>query len=477
MRGGVIEIAQESISDSMLFKAGIENPDYIPTIMRTYRDSSPLNYILDIKGMKTSNLNFGTNNHRFRTVGSNHVKYRLDEDDLIIRHIKSNHLGVTYECDMYPDKPGYKQSTVVFYSDSNWDGFQEVIEMNDNDTYLYNLLDPEEIGDGVWKHTVKLVSNDPEEWIDLSVFDEGAEYIVRYNMHEQDFSERGVEKYSFKGWADGYLTLQRFKYSISGTAKAKLKNGKVRAYVVENNGEKAFLLEAEHLMMKRATEQLNAQYIYGKTTVSVDTGKPILTNAKGRNILAGNGIVFGNGGPVHIPFNGWTIKFLDWLIAMIDEYVSAGNDGHQEVVMLMAPASYSSFNSLMRSKGLTQNSNITGEGAEKGIIDTYKFYELGGIRLIAMKEPTMRKRPRKLELDGTYANDWDTVLVPLGLTEGGNNGVELMQLRPASKGTVAGIDEGGNIASSVDGSSTHILFQNGIISQNKIFMLRKPTLI
>lgn len=475
---GVIEVAQESVSDKMLFRAGLENPDYIPTIMRAYPTQSPLNYILDLKGMKTSGLSLDKNTKRFRPVSSNHIKFRVDEDEIVMRHFKANQKGLVFECPDYPTKPGYNQSLIYAYSDSNWDGFQEVIELRDNTTYLFNLVDPEEVSDGVWKHTYKIVTNDKKDFVDPDLFEEGAEYITRYNMHEQDFSERGVEKYSFKTWGDAYLTLQRFKYSISGTAKAKMKARKtVKGNWVRNGSQFMFLTELEQKMMRRATEQLNAQYLYGKSTVSAESGKVILRNMKGRDVMAGSGILFSNGGPVMIPFDGWTKAFLDWLMQEIDQYLNPDAEGVQEVVMLMAPKSYTSFQTLMRSMGITQNSNITGEGASKGINDTYRFYELGGIRLIAYKEPSMRNRPRLQSLDGGYSNDLDTILVPLGKTMSGNNGVELVQLRPASQGTVAGIDEGGNIASSVDGSSTHILFQNGIINMNRIFMLRKSTFI
>ncbi len=480
IRGNAIEVAQESISSLMLLEAGIANPDYIPTIMRAYKENAPLNYILDVKGMKSRNVNLEQpNSHKYRAVSSNHVKYRLDEDDIEIRHFRSDHRGVTFECPAYPSQPGYRQSIIYGYTDSNWDGFQEVIELNDNYTYLYNLTDPEEIADGVWKHTYKLVTKDPEEYVfDPSVmFEEGAEYRVKYNMHEQDFSERGVEKYSFKGWSDAYLTLQRFKYSWSGTAKAMMKNAKVSVHVVENNGKMLYLTEADNLMMRRMAEQHNAQMIFGKQTVSADTGKVILKNMKGRDVMSGSGILFSNDGPVYLPLNGWTKKYLDWLITEIDRYINVSSDGYREIVALMAPQSYISFQTLMRDLGVTQNNNIEGTGANKGFIDTYAFYELAGIRIIAMKEPSMINRPRRMELDGSYSNDWDTILLPLGKTVSGNNGVELIQLRPMSKGTVAGIDEGGNIASSVDGSSTHALIQNGIINQNKVFMLRKPQLI
>ncbi len=416
-----------------------------------------------------------TNNRSFNTVGSNHLKYRIAETESRLEHMRSNSAGVTFVDSMgQTTLPGKFKSIVDMYSDSNWGGFHELIELADNTTQLYILEDPEEVSDGVWKTQVRLWGSDREAYIDPVLLADGMEYSVVSNAHEQDFSERAVEKYQFKTWGDAWLTLQRFKYSWSGTAAAILKNKKtVSGRFAVNNGEKAFLTAAEDDMMKRAAKQLNYNYLYGKATVTTE-GKIMVKTLKGRDVMAGDGILNSNGGPVEIPYNGWTKKFMEWLLTDIDSYVNGDEDGHAEIAMLMAPMAYQSFQSLMRSMGLTQNNNIVGDGAAKGFIDTYSFYELGGIRLVAYKEPSMKNRPGIPMADGTKQNDWDVIMLPLGLTNDGTNGVQLVQLRESTRGTVAGIDIGGNIASSVDGSSTHVLFQNGIINQNRVFMLRKP---
>jgi len=473
--GGVQEVAQESITSMMLMDAGMGNPDYLPTIMRLYRDNSPLNYILDVKGLKTKGLHVNTNNQSYNTVGSNHVKYRIAETEARLEHIRANAGGVTFIDQLGSlTKPGQNQSLVEIFTDSNWGGFQEIIELADNRTQLYIILDPEEVEDGVWKTTVKLWTNDRTEFINPDLLVDGMEFQVVTNAHEQDFSERGVEKYQFKTWGDAYLTLQRFKYSWSGTAAAIIKNKKtVAGRFVVGGGEKAFLTKAEDDMMRRAAQQLNYMHIYGKSTVTTE-GKTIVKNWKGRDVMAGDGLLNSNGGPVDIFYNGWTVEFIEFLMNEIDQYVLADSNSKYEVVMLMAPKAYTSFQMLMRRLGTTMNSNIVGDGASKGMIDTYAFYEFGGIRLIPMKEPSMTLRPAIKLADGSDHNDMDVILVPLGLASDGSNGVQLVQLRPQSEGVVAGIDKGGNIASSVDGSSKHVLFQNGIINQNKIFYLKKP---
>jgi len=471
--GGVQTVAMESITGKLLIEAGINNPDKIPTVFRIFQDEeSDLLSILDIKGLKTKNLNFATNDSNYRTVGSNHIQYAIANDDRRKIHFKTNVYGVTYESDAYPTEPGKNQTPFYVYVDSNWAGFQEIIELGDNRTNLYILTDPEEKF-GAWRLKVKIHTPEESDFVDVALLQEGYEAAAVMTAHEHDFSERGVEKYPFNGWGHCHLTLQRFKYSWSGTAKAmKTTSG----YWAEHKGETSFITEAQYLMMKRAAEYLNYQIINGKSSVSQSTSKVILHNDKGREVLTGSGIMNAGDGAIEIPYQSWAPAVLEGLLTEIDSYITKGEDGKREIVALMSPLASLGFSSMMKTMGVTQNNNLVGDGADKGMIDTYAFYEVDGLRVIPKRSSSLnsRIRPGIRLSDGTYSNDHDVILIPLGKTTGGNRGVELVQLRPMSKGTVAGIDMGGNIASSVDGSQEHILFQNGVISRIQPFKMYRP---
>lgn len=470
-------VAHESVTSRMLVDYGIKNPDFIPTIMRLWsEEESPLVQLLDVKGLKTKGLNFSTNDSNYRTVGSNHIQYAIEHADWRKFHWALGPSGFTFVCDAYPNEPGKNQSIIYAWADSNWAGYQETIEMADNKTQLYVLADPVEDDGNTWRYKLKIVTGELTDFVDPYLFNENFEAAAVMNMHEHDFSERGTEKYTFHGFGDAFLTLQRFKYSWSGTAKAMDKNG-VSGKWVMHNGQKLFLSEAHERMMKMAAEYLNYQIIFGKTTVSQDTKKVILHNDQGREVMAGNGIMYANDGAINFPMqNGWTPKFIDGFLAEIDGYIRPGKDGYREVVVMAAPKSSMSFSQCLRDMGVTMNANIEGSGADKGINDTYKYYELDGIRVIVKRFAALssNRRPGLTLDDGTRNNEWDAVVVPLGKTENGNNGIELVQLRPMASGTVAGIDESGRIATSVDGSSSHILFQNGVINRNQVFNIYRP---
>ena len=61
MPGPLTTVAQESISGRLLVDMGVINPDFIPTIFSMYKKVSPLISLLDQKGYKTKDVNYGSN--------------------------------------------------------------------------------------------------------------------------------------------------------------------------------------------------------------------------------------------------------------------------------------------------------------------------------------------------------------------------------------------------------------------------------
>lgn len=472
--GGPDTVALESVTGRMLIDMGVNDPDYVPTMFSLFKDDeSEIMSLLNSKGLKTQGINNSTNDKQYRTVGSNHVMYAISSSDQRKQYFRTNLSGLTFRDDANGASfPGLNGLAFYVYLNSNWSGYKEVIELADNRTQLYVLQDPKE-KNGVYEYKVKLVGNDNTSYADPRLFSENYECTPVTNLHEHDFSERGVEKYTFGGWGHSFLSLLRFKYSWSGTAKAMKVSGKW----VESNGQRAFLEVAEEKMMRRAAKQLEYQLVFGKCTVTEDFNKVFLTDDEGRDIMSGSGIMNSGDGSIDIPQNhGWTKGFLEAFLANTDSFITKGEDGHREIAMKMAPKSYLSFQQLMSDMRIDQNGNIVGTGADKGIVDTYSFYELAGLRIIPYRSSwfSQSSRPGIKLSDGSYSNEWDCIGIPLGLTTGGSRGIELIQLRPMAKGTVAGIDIGGNIASSVDGSQSHVLFQVGVISQIQPLRIYRP---
>lgn len=480
--GPVETVAQRSIDGKLLIDQGIVDPDFMPTVMSTFVEESPFLALLDAKGYKTKGINYSTNalldGGNYKTVSSYHVQYRIKQNDMRKEHFRSNIAGVCFVDSANPTRPGLGKQPFYIYLDSNWIGGKDIILLADGKTQLY--VDNEKGGEsqpgGVFRYRVKVQGSRLDEYVDVDLMQDGFECQLAQTQHEQDFSTFGNERRTFDGFGDAYLTLQRLKYSYSGTAAAMDKNRKVTGrYVRGGDGNEAFLTRAHEEMLRWAARLLDFQLLEGKSTVDQDTKKVVMTDEANKEILSGNGVMYSGDGPVEYPqSNGWTPKFLENLLTDMSEYITADEKGQREAVMLLPQRSKIGLDLCLSSMGVTQDSNIEGEGDEKFINHTYGGFKLSGIKFYAVEYKNLSQRPGMPLKDGTRSNEHDGIIVPLGLTPGGQRGIEMIQLRPMVQGTVAGLDKGGNVSSSVDGSSEHILLQNGIISQNQVFKIYKP---
>lgn len=470
--GQPADMAGQSITSYSLVKNAINNPDVLPRVWELFEEEiSPLSAILSKKGLKTNNLFDGMNTSNYRVVKSNHVQYPIKNSDKRKLHFVANASGVAFVSDQYPTKPGFMNTPFYFWLDSNWARPNEVIELGDNRTqiFIYDQNEPEPDTFG-WRYEGKLVGGIRESYVEPDLMIANAEAGVVSVLYEQDFSETGSEKYTFDGWGHAYMTLQRVKMSWSGTAKAMGESKEWHAFQnAKGTQVNTYIEYAEKAMLKRMAEYHEYATIFGKGTVAED-GQVLLKDKRGREIMSGDGILNQGDGAYEYPMNGeWTIRQLESIMADTD--ARSGKDGKIEIVMLNGLQSNMSFSRMMAAAGFkTQNNNVEGSGSEKGLNMDYGYYEIAGIRIINKRYRYLDNlsRPSQYLPDGTRRSSWDSIIVPIGMTTAGDNGIELVQLRPATMGTVSGIDKGGEMASSVDGSSKHLLVQSGVISRNKI---------
>ena len=468
------DIANESISSYNLMTHAVVDPDIFTTVFRLFPEEASLSSLFDELGLKTSGLFEKMNNGSYRVVKSNVIQYPIaNTKRRKQRFVAVFSNGACYKSDAYPTTPGKDQTVFYIYLDTNWAGPKEVIELADNNTLVYVVDDavPQEYN-GSFCYAVKLVTGTNTDYVNVDLLQEGMECTPTMTMYEHDFSETGVEKYTFDGWGTCYLTLQRLKYSWSGTAAAMKEGMKWTVH----NGQVSFLSNADYLMMKRAAEYHNYAMLFGKRTVNVD-GEVIMKDLKGREVMAGDGIVNSGDGAYEypIPYSGYTMKFFDSIMDDID--VRSGKDGLLKVAVACGNAAMREIQNMLIQQGyVTQNNNVEGTGAEKGVNNSYSFIEYNGVRFIFKKQRFFdaEYRPSVDLGDGTRRSSHDAIFIPLGVDDNGNNGIEMVALRGLKKGTVKGIDAGGDIASSVDGSHTHILFQAGVICRNKIARAFKP---
>jgi len=425
-------VSMESISGRLLLDLGVKDPDFMPTIYSMYADENPLMAILDAKGYKTRGVNYNSTfmNSNFRTMSANHVQYRIKQSDYRKEHFRTNIDGVTYKDWANPTYVGVNKTEFYIYLDSNFIGGYEVILLADGKTHLYAVEKDggKEVSGGVYEYKVKIAGNNNDEYVDTNLLREGTECQAGYSMYPHDFSTGGSEMYYFHGFGDAYMTLQRFKISYSGTAAAMDKK-QVGRWVKHGTAKsEAFITEAQSMMMRRLARFQNFALLEGKTTVDVNTKKVTLSNDEGQEILSGSGVLYSGDGPIEFPINnGWNKKVLQAFLVDVDTYIRPNETGKREAVMLMHPKAYQSMMWALKELGATQDNNITGDGDDKVLNDTYKGYSFGGLTIYFQRATYMQERPSITLKDGTRANEWDSILVPLGLTEGGDRGIQLIQ--------------------------------------------------
>lgn len=480
-------VAQNSISSKMLMELGRMNADYVPIIMSAHKDVAPLTSFLVSKNKMTRGLNYsssffdenGNITGKYRAVGSNVLEYRIEKADIPIGLFKANADGETYIDDLNSaDNIGKGKAGFWIFTDNNVSGYKDVIVLADGQTQLIIINDPEPSSNDTYKLFVKLVSGEYADVVNKNLLADGMEFQLLHTLHEQDFSERGNERYFAGAIGRTYLTLQRIKYSYSGTAAAIDKAKKVSGYFMEHGGVQSFITEADYQMTRIAAQFQENALLEGKTTVSQDLNKCVLTDERGRELLAGSGIMYSGDGAMRFPITskGFTDQWFESFMSEIDPYVSTDNEGLREVVMICGSRLKMSFNSFLarKNKHVQVQNMVYKRGEQSGIIDTYNYYEFSGIRLVLLESDHFKNRAGIPLNDGSRSNEWMGYIIPTGNTPAGQQGQTICTLRPSVKGMVAGIDKGGNIASSVDGTHVHMLWQVGIISLNTPFIIERP---
>ncbi len=473
--GQPADVVGESITGYSLTRSAVVDADMLPRVYQPFNDEeySPLSAILAEKGYFTKGLREGTWSNKFRTVASNHIMYPIASSHKRKIHFTQNDTGITYYSAAYPTTPGFKGSTFYVYLDNNWARPKEVIELSDNKTQLYIYTNEEPLEfNGIFRYEVRLNTNDSADYCDPLLLAEGQEAAVGMTQYEHDFSETGSEKYTFDGWGHAYLTLQRVKMSYSGTAAAMKPSRNWYAYRnAEGNKSYGYIDHAEKEMMRRAVKMHEYQILFGKSTVDAD-GKVFMHDNRGREIMAGGGVLYGGDGAVERPMTtaGWTEKYLRALMQDLD--LRSGREGEKEVVIIGGYNNIASFHDLLFKLGYkTIDNNVEGRGDEKGVNLNYQYYKFMDVKLIPMRYRWFdnEERATKILSNGDKKGSWDAIVCPIGFTAEGDNMMELVQLRPAVSGTVNGIDSGKeDLASSVDGSSKHYLWQTGIVSRTTV---------
>ena len=258
------QFANETPTSHHLMQYAISEPAVLPQVATLFRsDDTAFSSILADRGLTSGNLYNGldaASTGGYKVVGNTKIQWK-------VRGLKDRKNVMTRDavCDAYPTEKGKYQSLVAIYLDSNWNSPYDVLELQDNRTLVHVIDDmlPEEVAGGEWKYYVRLVTKTTEDFIESSLLASGAEIGYVYNMF-YEMSQTAYEKYTFDEMATTHLTIQRMKWSISGTAEAM----KESTVWIEHNGQELWTTYQDMEMLRRWAASREYQLIFGKGTVT-----------------------------------------------------------------------------------------------------------------------------------------------------------------------------------------------------------------
>ncbi len=452
--------ANETTMSNHLFQYAITEPEILNQAVTLFPRVATFQTLLADRNLTAKGLFADMKTDNYTVVGNTKVKWPVKS----LHARKGVILGFEAEDTTYPSRYG---SVVKLKLDTNWFSPYDALELADNNTIVTVVDDmlPQEIDTGIWLYYVRLNRSREDDYIDPTLLEEGKEIGFAYtNFYEM--SETAYEKYTFDDMASSTLTIQRMKWSISGTASQM----NVRKHWVTHNGEMAWMTHQELKMLERWAAAREFQLIRGKGTVS-KTDKIMLKDMKGRDIRSGDGLLNIGDGSLKFPFNNLNKRTIDNVLENLS--ILSNNDGVMEVAAVGGKKFMTRFGQIMRDEfKVTAQELVEGSGREKGVNATFSYYELDGVRIVPVWSKWFddMTRPSEYAADGSRKLSWNAFFTSLGNTEAGNPNVELITLgdRQFKKGTVAGINQGGEkMQTSVDGEHTHILSETGIVSKDE----------
>lgn len=450
----------------------IASPEYLIQTATLWKDeSTQLTSLLANRGMYTAGIGRGDTSsmetdprkRRYKTVGNRRLMWDLKTSITRKAQFVAAYDGDTFICEASPTAPGKYGSVIRAALNNNWFSPKDVLELYDSartQVYVADTKLPEEIETGVFEYIFKVVGNNREVYVDPKLMSEGSEASYLYNAFEE-MSETAYEKYTFNGKASTNMTIQRMKWSTSGTADQTQAS---RTWL-QHNGESVFTDYQNMQMLKRYSVAIENNILYGKSTVN-ERNEIVLKDMENKEIMIGDGLINQGDGAFKMPYNGRvTMPFINNILKNIK--LASNNEGHVEVAVLCGLNSHTQFQQLMQPY-LTQGTAVEGSGSSKGINTTVSYFEFNNVRFIPIwyKNFDSSSRARK----AGESNHMDTdrmVFMNLGWNEGLPN-IELVALgkRGFLSGTVTGINDanGGEISNSIDGKHTHVLSEIGVVN-------------
>lgn len=453
--GNAKQYANETTTSQHLGKFLVSNPEWLPNVFTMFdKQFTAFTSLLTRRNMYEGSLALKPNTKGYKVVGNRKVMWNVkgmpERKITFVRD--AEFVGSSY--------PGQYQTIIKIFCDSNWLSPKETIGLaDDHRTQLYAASDqlPEEVSLNCFAYKMKLVTNNPADYCDPALLKAGMEANILYTMYEE-MSQTAQEKYTFDESASTHMTIQRLKWSMSGTAQEM----KANAIWMEHNGVSMWATKAQLEALQRAAMYRENQAMFGKSTVAPD-GRIIMKTIEGFEVMAGDGVVNQGDGAWRLPYNDLSTRVLDNIMTNVRTYSSSEGT---EIALICGNKFNQDFQQLMIGKAGIDPKIVEMSGTGKGINMDYSYYNFGGVKIIPTVVPFFDSpyRASLLDANGIKQSSKRAIFVSLGNVGINEPNIELLALgnRDWLEGEINGINKGGQMSNSIDGMSHHILWETGI---------------
>jgi hypothetical protein len=466
--GNVTHDADKTTTVNMLTRAGLLQPEIMTDTLNLFeKNYSTFGSFLRRKGLTSKDLYAGLDSKAWRVVGNRKVMWRMKGYPIRKGTIISQDGGST---------PGLGNAAFNVVVSTDFMGVGDNLELVDRSTLLH-VLGKTNTGSGQWTYRVKLVTNSSTAFCDPTLLTAGNEIGFGHTMFPE-LSEDASEKTTYGEWHTEFLTIQRMKHTISGSANAT-------KLWLEHNGVKMWDYAQNIEMLERWAMAMEHQLIFGRATMDAND-RVYVTDDSGRDLPAGNGLLAQGDPGLRYQYNVLTIKQIERV--MRDLQLMQNGDGLLEVAVIGGQSFVNAFNVLMRDT-FQQAPQILYEklpDGSRGVRTNFSWYEMSGVRLYVMWGPMLDAvyRPISYDAQGNNPESDRAIFVSLGDTVGGGANVQLITLGNGGEdrtfvqriingmtGNGPMVQDGDSSAkmlasSAVDGKQVHILSETGLVLKN-----------
>ena len=427
------------------------------------RNTTMFSSLLARKGLTASALYGDMSGKNYRMVGNRILEWSIKAPNMHKGTIISHDGGST------PGINGAHWNIVT-----NVDKFAPnmVLGLVDNRTMLF-VHSRTQTAQNTWTYEVSLKYNKPGAFVEPTLLTAGKEIGMSHSNYPE-VSQDAFEVHSGMEWHRQYMTIQRVKYTMSGSARAT-------RTIIEHLGQMTWETQANIEMMENWFRMQEEGYLLGRATVD-GNGNVYLRDLDGREVISGDGLIAQGDASLKFHYNRLTAADLKNVL-----YNMAGlqtSDGMMEIAMLCGREFAWNFSDLMAS---TFNANpeplyeVRPDGS-RGVKTAFTFYEpYDGVRIFTLQHPSFDNPYKPVEfINGRNPNSNRAIFVNLGNTVGAQPNVELVALGNGSENRAMvmrgvpgmagpGLSSDGRMqlaASSIDAWQVHALSETALVLRN-----------